>query len=520
MAFPLPPILRRAPPAVPLLFLLLVTSLLLLGHPATRQHVVPSSWIGGAGRGGPVGISAADEAPLPAEYAAWFPSGQLPAALEGEPRLARALKAFLRRPALTHDEANNGERCPAHLAKLLTNPEQLRNDGPFWRALAPDEIRAKRAELVLYLAGRAAEGLPLVYSDGAEGNSTGTGRGIVLTAGNKDTTQRAITLLRMLQAYGNTLPVEVFHYEGELTDGAQRGALEGLGAKIVQVRFAEKKAGRWKNWQIKSGALLESSFREVLSLDSDNLPLGRVEHLFDAELYTGGGGAVFWPDITKDHPDNAVWRVIGEPCSLDEWTFESGQIVLDKGGNGGLNLAALWLATAMMADDAFWFKLCGGDKDTFRWAFRALGIPYARSQRWLSALGYLQNSGGFCGHTMLQHDIAVPPGAHDYPPLFVHANLMKHMGPETERPIFKLVKKMKQDRATEHSLNYALLDVKMSPFMCTDLAIHPGVSPDEIKDNFVELLDVSQIEGHPFDGFEKLFFESGGSVGGWDSAAR
>lgn len=516
MAFPIPPILRRSPPAVPLLLLLLVTSLLLLGHPTTRQHVVPSSWVGGSGRGGPVGIGAMDEAPLPKEYKEWFPSGQLPRELESEPRLARALKAFLRRPALSHDDAGNDAHCPAHLAKLLVNPEQLKNDGPFWRALLPKDIRRKRAELVKYLAARQAEGYGILHSDGENGgNGTGTGRGIVLTAGNKDTTQRAITLLRMLKHYGNTLPVEVFHYEGELTDGPQRATLEELGAKVVQVRNAEKKEGRWKNWQIKSGAMVESSFRELISLDSDNMPLGPVEHLFDAELYKTGGGAVFWPDITKDHPDNAIWRVIGEPCTFDEWTFESGQIVFDKGGNGGLNLAALWLATGMMADDSFWFKLCGGDKDTFRWAFRALDIPYARSPRWLSALGYLQDSGAFCGHTMLQYDISIPKGFTNYPPLFVHSNLLKHLGPEQERPIFKLIKKMKVDRASEPSLNHALLDVKLSPWMCTDLAIHPGVKPEDIKDNFVELQDITQVEGNPFDGFEKLFDESGGLVGGW-----
>lgn len=516
MALPVPPILRRAPPVVPLLLFALATLLLLVGHPTTRQHVVPQSWVGGSGLGGPVGIGAGDDGPLPKEYEEWFPSGQLPRELESEPRLARALTSFLRRPALSHEEASNGDHCPEHLARLLVNPDQLKNDGPFWRELSPADIRRKRAELVQYLAARKKDGNALVFSDGEDGGeSTGTGRGIVLTAGNKDTTARAITLLRMLKHYGNTLPIEVFHYEDELRDDGQRRTLEELGAKVVQVRNAEKKEGRWKNWQIKSGAIIESSFREVLSLDSDNIPLGRVEHLFDADLYKRKGGAVFWPDITKDHPDNAIWRIVGDHCSFDEWSFESGEIVIDKGGNGGLNLAALWLATGMMADDTFWFKLCGGDKDTFRWAFRALDIKYARPQRWLSALGYLQNSGSFCGHTMLQYDITNPKGQSNYPPLFVHSNLLKHLGQEKERPIFRLIKKMKQDRADDPTLNHVLFDVKLSPWMCTDLTLHTGVKPEEIGENFIELQDISQVEGNPFDGFEKMFFESGGLIGGW-----
>lgn len=511
MTVPIPPILRRAPPAVPLLVLLVVSSLLLLGHSTTRQYMLPSSWVGGSGKGGPVGINVNDYAPLPQEYEEWFPDRQLPAELEHVPRLASAVRSFLRRPALSNDDAHNFDHCPAHLAKLLVNPEQLKNDGPMWRALQPQDIRQRRAELVLYLADRAKDGYELVHLE----ENGGEGRGIVMTSGNKDTTERALTVLRMLQHYGNTLPIEVFHYEGELTDADQRAALESLGARIVQVKNAEKKEGRWKNWQIKSSAIIESSFREVLSLDSDNVPLGTVEHLFDADIYKTKGGAVFWPDITKDHPENAIWRLVGEPCTFDEWTFESGQIVIDKGGNGGLNLAALWIATAMMAHDEFWFKVCGGDKDTFRWAFRMLGLEYARSQRWLSALGYLQNNGGFCGHTMLQYDIAIPRGMHDYPPLFVHSNLLKHMGAENERPIFKLVKKMKQDRATDPTLNNALLDVKLSPFMCTDLTVHAGVQPEDMRDQFVELVDITQLEGAPFDGFEKLYFDSGGRVGGW-----
>jgi alpha 1,2-mannosyltransferase len=97
-------------------------------------------------------------------------------------------------------------------------------------------------------------------------------------------------------------------------------------------------------------AITQSSFDQVLYLDSDNLPLRDPTHLFDADIFRENGRAAFWPDLSKDHAHNAIWRVVGEDCTLDYFTFESGQIVIDKRGNGGLNLAALWLASGMMND--------------------------------------------------------------------------------------------------------------------------------------------------------------------------
>lgn len=69
---------------------------------------------------------------------------------------------------------------------------------------------------------------------------------------------------------------------------------------------------------------------------------------------------------------------------------------MDKAGNDGLNLAALWLASGMQKERDFWFRMCGGDKDTFRWAWRALDIEFGRSPKWMAAVGIMQD-GRFCG---------------------------------------------------------------------------------------------------------------------------
>lgn len=316
----------------------------------------------------------------------------------------------------------------------------------------------------------------------------------------------------------------MFHYPDELTDAGERAEITSLGGKIVQVTGVTKSEGAWKNWQIKGLAMIQSSFAQLISLDSDNLPLRSIAHLFDAEVVQDTGAA-FWPDLSKDHSDNAIWRIVGEPCTLDQWTFESGQIVVDKRGNDGLNLAALWLAAGMMDDRDWWFRMCGGDKDTYRWAWRVLDIPYATSPRWMSALGFLNphEGGRFCGHTMLQYDLVTPKGFTEPPPLFVHSNLLKHLGGSTRGHgnLFTHVKRMAADTIDDPSLNYAHMHVYTGAGqgMCLDLDMHDtakqALSEDQLNSQVPLTLEVGELDGQPFKGFEDAFFDAGGFIGGW-----
>lgn len=287
----------------------------------------------------------------------------------------------------------------------------------------------------------------------------------------------------------------------------------------------EKTKDAWKNFQIKAFAIIQSSFAEILYLDSDNLPLRNPSHLFTAKSYLNRGEAAFWPDLAKDHPSNAVWRLVGETCSLNEWAFESGQIVINKAGNNGLNLAALHLAAGMMDEDArpFWFRLIDGDKDTFRWAFRILDLPYVAAPRWMSALGFLESDGTFCGHTTLQYDLVTPEGRASPPPLFVHSNLLKHLGAwgrgGEKTPLFSHIKRMAIDASTDFSLNHADLFVRHGGMrnMCLDLrATATEETTGGEGENRVVLVPVEDVPGNPLAGFEDMFRDAGGKVGGWD----
>jgi alpha 1,2-mannosyltransferase len=103
---------------------------------------------------------------------------------------------------------------------------------------------------------------------------------------------------------------------------------------------------------------------------------------------------------------NAIWRIIGEPCGGD-WAQETGQVLFDRTGNFGWNQAVLLLADRMQTQGDFWYHFSYGDKDTWGYAFKVLGLPTPTSGRSYSPLGgYIDRNGTrqeqFCGHTMLQ----------------------------------------------------------------------------------------------------------------------
>jgi hypothetical protein len=59
-------------------------------------------------------------------------------------------------------------------------------------------------------------------------------------------------------------------------------------------------------------------------------------------------------------PANPIWRTFGLPCRRNEWQLDSGQVLIDKRGQNGMNLAALIAAARMQEDHAFWFRISGG----------------------------------------------------------------------------------------------------------------------------------------------------------------
>ncbi|WVF72542.1 hypothetical protein IAT40_007359 [Kwoniella sp. CBS 6097] len=184
---------------------------------------------------------------LPAVYALVFPSLTLPASLlipDLYP-LAQRLSNFLDRPILSHESASqsNYEGCPREVSDKLVNPDQYNGDGQFWREeVTVDEIVRRREDIVRWLSEWAERGEALLGKEGV----TGSGRGIVLTGGNQDTTLRTITAIKHLRRLNVDLPIEVFHYSDELHDQGQRREIESLGAQLREAKGLSKVEGVWK----------------------------------------------------------------------------------------------------------------------------------------------------------------------------------------------------------------------------------------------------------------------------------
>lgn len=246
-------------------------------------------------------------------------------------------------------------------------------------------------------------------------------RGIVVSAGAFNFKQLLLQL-RMLRFSGCKLPVEVWHFPGELNAShvPDLHTLHAVARNIGDVRgplttrmLTTKKH---ENYNIKSTAIANSGFEEVLWMDADNLPARDPSYLFDTPEYRSTG-AMFFPDFWKTHSRNQVYDVLKVPC-LDEFEFESGQMVLDK----TRVWPALSLAWYMNNQSAVYYQLLHGDKDTFRFAFKALGLPYHFIREYLATGGFTfqrHKQDLFCGHSMLQHDP-------NQQVVFVHANLIKY----------------------------------------------------------------------------------------------
>ncbi len=202
------------------------------------------------------------------------------------------------------------------------------------------------------------------------------GRGVVTACGTKDCYYiGAYVLIRMLRHLGCGLPVEVWKFDWERDEKWDSifDAMEG-----VRVRYYDRKIAEVdrKGWSLKPFAILESSFREVMFLDSDVVPAKNPTFMFDWVKYRESG-ACFWADVCRTHAKakptskimskDAFWHLADMP-EIDEPEFESGQLLVDKEKCWReLNLTCQYNSHA-----DWYYKLFLGDKETFHLAWRRL----------------------------------------------------------------------------------------------------------------------------------------------------
>ncbi len=279
----------------------------------------------------------------------------------------------------------------------------------FWREAPSSVWQAKKQDWMEYVNNSIPS-----YSGESHRFS---GRGILTVGGNGDTLDRVKVTLSMLREYKSKLPVEVHYLDGELSD-ADVAELKKMGATARNLGDSSnlfpvsKRAGKGgKSFHIKTAAMINSAFEEILYLDSDSMPVRDPSYLFNSREYQRTG-TMFFPDFWKTHFTNPIWQIFDSPI-VDEWENESGQVLLNK----RTNWEALLLANYLNIDGDFYFQLLNGDKDTLRFAHKGLRKEYYMVPTFLTCGGLIY-ADRFCGNTMVQHD-------HLDAVAFVHANLLK-----------------------------------------------------------------------------------------------
>lgn len=225
------------------------------------------------------------------------------------------------------------------------------------------------------------------------------GRGVVICGGGIKYFPCAWVCISMLRHFGCGLPVEFWYQGAEEMDASMIKLLESLGVVAVDAtKVAEKHPRRASGgWELKAYALVHSSFKEVLLLDADNVPVKDPSFLFEEPNFKKTG-AVFWPDYGSLEPEREIWAVCGIPYR-HEPEFESGQILVDK----QKCWRALNLAHWFNEHSDFYYQFIHGDKETFHLAWRKLNRPYTMVPTPIRSLKGIMCQHDLDGNRLFQH---------------------------------------------------------------------------------------------------------------------
>ncbi|KAE9366085.1 glycosyltransferase family 71 protein [Stipitochalara longipes BDJ] len=428
------------------------------------------------------------------------------------------LHEFVQRPILSYDEAveSNKKTCPTEGVNF-DEGAVIENDKT-WRLISSAKISDWRKNIAEYLSQKEKEKQEKMSStstlavDGQDRQSAGE-RGIVMAAGDHASVVRARTNIRLLRSYNCSLPIEIFNFANEIS-APDKSLLEGLPLEqrsedqeghrgmTVTIRIAEgvQKGKDWKAFHIKAAAIQQSSFDEILYLDTDSYPVRNPEYLFESKQWKDTG-LILWPDYTKSHATNPIWRLVGQQCR-NEYEGESGQIFISR----SLHQDLLWVAEYFALKYHEFYGFLGGDRDSFRTAALLLDKKWTGPGRLNAAAGVVLNNPQGGGHTMLQSD---PEGKW----LFVHANLIKHA--RFQRPLWSRIHRAAQDKFAAESTygnsqppndalgNGVKLRVVYQPMMSTVMSTFEGYNEASVV---VE--DWNSYE--ELKGFEEKWFGFGG----------
>ena len=340
-------------------------------------------------------------------------------------------------PVHYHDEPIKGTKTKT----LLSNHGVIRPD-------AHQELKMKHDYVKSHLPNRLTS---KVYKP----NSSG----IVLVGGGKFS-WLSFLAIKALRKSGSELPIELVLPQTEDFINEQHFCnytLPELGARCVVLpdEFGPAVMTNWSekmaSYQLKSLALMVSSFQNVLLLDSDNIVIRNPDPVFKSRLFRDQG-MILWPDywdrktspvfydVAKVEIDEHKWvrhgrfpllEPIVDTSNFDDISYhdlegtipnlstESGQIFINKKTHTCTLLLSMYYN--IMGPELY-YKLITmggageGDKDTFPAAAVVCKDSFYQVKSFIQTFGYFDDAGSYHGVAMGQKD-----------PLFDHENYKQYL---------------------------------------------------------------------------------------------
>ncbi|EPE03986.1 alpha- -mannosyltransferase [Ophiostoma piceae UAMH 11346] len=230
-------------------------------------------------------------------------------------------------------------------------------------------------------------------------------RGIVIVGGGKFNVILSVSL-RFLRRAGTTLPVEVFLTEGEYEKDVCENLFPSLNATCRVYPKMHKPVNN--GFQLKSFALLFSSFDEILFLDADNTAMRDVAPLFESPPFKETG-LVTWPDFWEPTVSPLYHDIAGtKPVAVSERpSSETGQLLIDKVRHWK-TLLLITYYNFYGAD--FYYRLLNqgftgmGDKETVLPAAAVFGLPSYQVHMPIEKIGHRFEDNSVGGRVMVQYD--------------------------------------------------------------------------------------------------------------------
>ena len=265
------------------------------------------------------------------------------------------------------------------------------------------------------------------------------GKGIVICAGGRFFSCCWVLINTLRIDMCCSLPIQVWYSGDEMTP-KHIDILSELNVSCHN--FLDYEEGEEaEGYMMKPLAIKLSSFREVLYLDADNICLINPDTLFDLPEYKNTG-AMFWPDYWITDKNNPIWEIIGCPAN-DNKEQESGQLLINK--------EKCWpqinLALYFNVNKHVYYKLLHGDKDTFRFAWLALGKEFYFINHEVASGGYYDEYDNFIGNTMVQY---LPDGSIG----FLHRNLIKWDKSDINKRVWQKIKKFRTPSLNKEYYTY------------------------------------------------------------------